>query len=127
MHDIEVNCLSNSFSTEIPFVIYDVNICGSRCSFIIYTVEISLYFTIVLLTFISYKTGLSWTTPQQQKHIKLITLRVNYHALIVNKFPLHNFLLLNIHVYMKLEFRGGKPPLILVARFARTNVAEYVR
>ena len=26
-----------------------------------------------------------------------------------------------------LEFRGGKPPLILVARFARTNVAEYVR
>ena len=26
-----------------------------------------------------------------------------------------------------LEFRGGKPPLILIARFARTNVAEYVR
>ena len=26
-----------------------------------------------------------------------------------------------------LEFRGGQPPLILVARFARTNVAEYVR
>ena len=24
--------------------------------------------------------------------------------------------------YIKLEFRGGKPPLILVARFARTNV-----
>ena len=26
-----------------------------------------------------------------------------------------------------LEFRGGKPHLILVARFVRTNVAEYVR
>jgi hypothetical protein len=26
-----------------------------------------------------------------------------------------------------LEFWGGKPPLILVARFAHTNVAEYVR
>ena len=26
----------------------------------------------------------------------------------------------------KLEFWGGKPPLILVARFAHTNVAEYV-
>ena len=26
-----------------------------------------------------------------------------------------------------LEFRGGKPALILLARFARTNVAEYVR
>jgi hypothetical protein len=26
-----------------------------------------------------------------------------------------------------LGFRGGKPPLILVARSARTNVADYVR
>ena len=29
--------------------------------------------------------------------------------------------------YFPLESRGGKPPLILVARFARTNVADYVR
>jgi hypothetical protein len=31
------------------------------------------------------------------------------------------------YFYFLLEFRGGKPPLILIARFARTNVAEYVR
>jgi hypothetical protein len=31
--------------------------------------------------------------------------------------------------YILLEFRGGKPPLIQIlgARFARTNVADYVR
>ena len=29
--------------------------------------------------------------------------------------------------FLVLEFRGGKPPLILVARVARTNVADYVR
>ena len=30
-------------------------------------------------------------------------------------------------IYLELESRGGKLPLILVARFARTNVADYVR
>ena len=33
----------------------------------------------------------------------------------------------NLSLYGLLEFRGGKPPLIQVAHFTRTNVAEYVR
>jgi hypothetical protein len=29
--------------------------------------------------------------------------------------------------YTELGFQGGKPPLILVSRFARTNVTDFVR
>ena len=41
--------------------------------------------------------------------------------------PYCEHLLVIWEIYDRLGFRGGKPPLILVARFARINVADYVR
>ena len=51
----------------------------------------------------------------------IFLLLIDTYLYFLGLFVFHSY------IYQWLEFRGGKPPLILVARFARTNVAEYVR
>ena len=70
------------------------------------------------------QTGLEHSKQVQIKHFfqvyNIAILHCQEINILENSFEKCNFI-------NSLESRGGKPPLILVARFARTNVADYVR